>query len=258
MQNELIADLTFSRYLLVGKQLDPLLPTDPVSVHILLRLLQVHRSLGSDAYSGVDLLQQDTNISDDECHTALTDLEKNGLIEIRDRSAIKLADEGLVRSLNLEDLRSRSLDEKADSAFPGLRYGINAGLENPRGLHSNHPDPVVRARSNELLAAANKSSWKLPSKKIVKRSLVLFATISAIAFYLSNGPEVGVWRSDSNLSEIYIFPNHEASIYGMACSWRKYSETVSITCQGNRLQFIIDDDQYASLDGTRYRKVGSL
>lgn len=122
MEDQLLSDMKFSRFLLVGKQIDPLMPTDPVSVHIMLRLLQVYRGLGKDAYTGLELLKQDTDLSDAICLDSVAHLSMAGLVEVRDNSAFRLTVEGLVRAANIEDLRERCLRGALDEQFPGLKY----------------------------------------------------------------------------------------------------------------------------------------
>lgn len=124
MENELFTDMKFSRFLIVGKQIDPLMPADPLGVHLLLRLLQAYRGLGKDSYAGVELLTQDTDITEPACKDRASYLSENGLVEIVDNSAYRLTMDGLVRAANIEDLRERSITGNFEEPFPGLKYGF--------------------------------------------------------------------------------------------------------------------------------------
>lgn len=87
------------------------LPSNPISVHILFRLLQVYRGLGSDSYAGLELLQQDTDISDKDARICIDLLKNDGLLQSVDDDAFRLSKDGFYVAEKAESLRERSFYE---------------------------------------------------------------------------------------------------------------------------------------------------
>ena len=108
-----IADVKFS---LLLRQEN--VPSNPVSVHILFRLLQVYRGLGKDSYAGIELLQQDTDISDADARICIDLLKNDGLIQSVNDDAFRLSKEGLQLAEKAETLRERSFHEPIGEQEP--------------------------------------------------------------------------------------------------------------------------------------------
>ncbi|WP_281089251.1 MULTISPECIES: hypothetical protein [Gammaproteobacteria] len=101
-----IADIKFNMLLRQEN-----LPSNPISVHILFRLLQVYRSLGSDSYAGIELFQQDTDISDMDARICIDLLKNDGLLQSVNDDAFRLSIEGFRAAEKAENLRARSFYE---------------------------------------------------------------------------------------------------------------------------------------------------
>ena len=141
-----IADIKFNMLLRYEN-----LPLNPISVHILFRLLQVYRGLGSDSYAGIELLQQDTDISDTDARMCIDLLRNDGLLQSVGDDAFRLSKDGFYVAEKAENLRERSFHE-----------------------------PISQQEPTEKESAPKTSIWK---KDISLYLLVLVAIFMAIQFF---------------------------------------------------------------------------
>ena len=108
-----IADIKFNMLLRQEN-----LPSNPISVHILFRLLQVYRSLGSDSYAGIELFQQDTDISDMDARICIDLLKNDGLLQSVNDDAFRLSTGGFRAAEKAENLRAWSFYEPIGQQEP--------------------------------------------------------------------------------------------------------------------------------------------
>ncbi len=87
------------------------LPTDPVSVHFLFRLLQLHRAMGSNCCAAVQMLVQDTDICASDAAICIHSLVDDGLLKAIGDDAFRLTDNGLFAAEKARALRQRSFHE---------------------------------------------------------------------------------------------------------------------------------------------------
>lgn len=120
-----VADIKFNQLLRTVKKTDPLLPSDPVSIHILMVLLNIYRQLGRNGTAGADMLISRTNISSEECQVSCLIMRRNGLIESCGDNAYKLTSEGVGRAEGVVSLRNKI-------------YGTESHEE--RGKNNSSPD----------------------------------------------------------------------------------------------------------------------
>jgi hypothetical protein len=97
--------MAFSQLLLGARQSDPAIPLTPIKVHLLLRMYQVHSTLGPEMACGVDILIQDTDILAESCLACCEDFVNDGSMEILDKDAYRLTPEGASRAKIVDQFR---------------------------------------------------------------------------------------------------------------------------------------------------------
>lgn len=100
------------------------LPSNPIFIHILFRLLQVYRGLGSGSYAGIELLQQDTNTSDKDVRLCIELLKNDSLLHSFDDNAFRLSKNGFCVAEKAKNLRERSFYEPIELQGPNNKEGV--------------------------------------------------------------------------------------------------------------------------------------
>lgn len=139
-------------------------------------------------------------------------------------------------------------------------------------MESQHSDPEIRQRANELIAEA--ANARFAQKKRTAKTLLLLLAASLLTYLgyrLSiPHPAVGQWGEELSLlsakgSTLSIYSNGQATFMSMACTWEAVDNSVLINCPTgtfvSRTEFRISSDDKTTgvfvnaLGGERLHKI---
>jgi len=112
-------------------------------------------------------------------------------------------------------------------------------------VESDHEDPAIRARANELLAEleASKREGNKKFRLFLGFVLLLLSAAYMANLWLQPSPYVGKWYESEFgkllelKADLIIYSSGEAQYGGLACTWKEVDSVAVVTCSLNGNQF---------------------